>query len=78
MSKKLRENKAFLNLLLSRDRKDAREILNSANKIQLQILAEIFYNIGILPVSSEVKSKIRQYRPILYKYIYNPKKEVFW
>ena len=76
MSKKLRENKAFLNLLLSADRKDAREILNSANKIQLQILAEIFYNIGILP-----RKLSKKYVNIDLSYIniyIILKKEVFW
>ena len=72
MSKRLKDNKTFINLLLKSNRKDARATLKSANKNQLQTLAEIFYNIGVLPVDSNIKTKIRRYKPILYKYIYNP------
>ena len=51
MSKKLKDNKAFIYLLLTSDRKDVREILTSANKIQLQILAEIFYYLIFRPLN---------------------------
>lgn len=73
MSKNLKANEAFINSLLDSERKNVRALLNSASVIQLRTLAEIFYNIGILPLDLEKRKQLYKYKSILHKFILEPK-----
>ena len=71
MSQNLIANKHFISLLIKGKRDLVRTLLNTATSRQLQALAEIFYNIGNLPLSPLKRKKLIQYRNILKHYVNN-------
>ena len=78
MSKNLRnERDFFLTLLRSKDDSQKR-LLFTATSRQLQALAEIFYNIGVLPITPKYKKKLIRYRKLLKEYVYDNLNREIW
>ena len=73
MSVNLKENKQFILSLLNEDQSLFKTLILNSNSRQLGALAEIFYNFGILPLSSEKRQKLQSYKYIFKKYVNNPK-----
>ena len=73
MSVNLKEHKRFILSLLHGDNALFKTLISNSNSRQLSALAEIFYNFGILPLSSEKRQKLQTYKYIFKKYVNYPK-----
>ena len=73
MSVNLKEHKRFILNLLDGDNTLFKALISNSNRGQLSALAEIFYNFGILPLSSNKSQKLQSYKYIFKKYVNNPK-----
>ena len=73
MSVNFKEHRRFISMLLNGDKSLAKNLLFNANSRELSVLAELFYNLNILPLSQEKRKQIRNYKPIFKRYVNNPK-----
>ena len=71
MSKNLKDERDFLINLLRLKDKSSKKLLFTATSKQLQALAEIFYNIGVLPLPHKYKKKLARYRKLLKEFVYD-------
>lgn len=71
MSQALLKRKNFILSLLAKSKEKKKFLLTGANTTQLRILAEIFYNIGNLPLLRSKQKKLTQYKPLLKRFVNN-------
>ena len=72
MSQALVKNKHFIVSLLSGRNNIKKKILTNASSDQLKGLAEIFYNIGNLPLNKSKKKRLLRYKPLLKDFVNEP------
>ena len=70
MSQALIKNKHFIiSLLKGKIAKRKKELLFKASPNQLKALAEIFYNIGNLPLQTSKRKKLLRYKALLKDFV---------
>ena len=73
MSQALVKNKDFiLSLLRGRNNIKKKKFLTNASSDQLKGLAEIFYNIGNLPLKKSKKKRLLRYKLLLKDFVNEP------
>ena len=75
MSKILLQNRVFIRLLLGTHKEQVRGILHTLNKPQVNVLAEILFNLDTFPQNKSKTNFILKYKKILNKII---DKRIVW
>ena len=69
MSKRLSKHKSFLKLLLTTDKSQARALMETINKEQVEVLVEIFINLLKLDVPTNTKSLLKKRKRLISKLV---------